>query len=292
MIKNTPMNTKIKRKVIAIAAPTASGKTAYAIKLAKEINGEIISADSRIIYKGFNIACAKPTKEEMQGIPHYLIDIIEPEFEYSVANYVDDSTEAIEKILKKGKTPIIVGGTGLYFKALLEGWDLPRVAPNKDLREELEQYTIEDLIKTLKDLDEKTLLPMLKEPKKRKLIRAIEVCKALGEPMSKYPNQKEPPYHVEWIGIDMSREELYERVNKRVDKMFEQGIVEETQTLLKKHGKIKNIISTIGYNEIIQYLDKYISLEQSKELIKQHSRNYAKRQLTWFKKNEQLGYNK
>ena len=110
--------------------------------------------------------------------------------------------------------------------------------------------------------------------------------------MSNYSNQKDPPYIVEWIGIDMTREELYERVNKRVDKMFEQGIIEETKSLLEKHGKIKNLISTIGYNEIIQYLDKEITLECARELIKQHSRNYAKRQLTWFKKNEQLGYNK
>ena len=136
------MNTKTKPKVIAIAAPTASGKTSYAIELAKEIRGEIISADSRIIYKGFDIACAKPTKEEMQDIKHYMIDIVEPEIDYSVANYVDDATFAINEILSKNKTPIIVGGTGLYFRALLEGWDLPRVEPNYELREQLEQLAI------------------------------------------------------------------------------------------------------------------------------------------------------
>jgi len=281
---------KIKDKVIAIAAPTASGKTAYAIELAKKINGEIVSADSRIIYKGFNIACAKPTENEMQGIKHYMIDIVEPEFDYSVANYVDDATAAIEEILNKGKTPIIVGGTGLYFKALLEGWNLPRVAPDKNLRDKLEKYSINELIEQLKILDEKTLQTMLKEPKKRKLIRAIEVCKALEEPMSNYSNKKEPPYDVEWIGIDMSREELYERVNKRVDRMVAQGVEEEARYLLEKHGRIKNLISTIGYSELIQYFDKEISFERAIELIKQHSRNYAKRQLTWFKKNENLGY--
>ena len=284
------MSTKTKPRVIAIAAPTASGKTAYAIKLAKEIDGEIVSADSRIIYKGFNIACAKPTSEEMQGIKHYMIDIVEPEFEYSVANYVDDATLAIDDILKKGKTPIIAGGTGLYFKALLEGWALPRVAPNKDLRDELENYSIEQLLEKLKILDEKTFKTMIKEPKKRKLIRAIEVCTSLNEPMSNYSNKKEPLYEVKWIGIDMSREELYERVNKRVDIMVEQGILNETKSLLEKHGRIKNLISTIGYNEIIQYLDNEISFDRAIELIKQHSRNYAKRQLTWFKKNENLGY--
>ena len=284
------MNTKTKPKVIAIAAPTASGKTAYAIELAKQIDGEIISADSRIIYKGFDIVCAKPTKEEMQSVPHYMIDIVEPEVDYSVANYVDDATVAINNILDKGKTPIIVGGTGLYFKALLEGWELPRVEPNYELREELEKFEIENLLEQLKTLDEKTYNQMIVEPKKRKIIRAIEVCKSLGEAMSNYSNQKEAPYEVEWIGIGMTREELYERVNKRVDIMVEMGAVQETETLLKKHGRIKNLISTIGYNEIIQYLDKEITLDRAIELIKQHSRNYAKRQLTWFRKNANLDY--
>ena len=174
------MNTKTKPKVIAIAAPTASGKTAYAIELAKQIDGEIISADSRIIYKGFDIVCAKPTKEEMQNVPHYMIDIVEPEVDYSVANYVDDATVAINNISAKGKTPIVVGGTGLYFKALLEGWALPRVEPNYELREELEKFEIENLLEQLKTLDEKTYNQMIVEPKKRKIIRAIEVCKSLG----------------------------------------------------------------------------------------------------------------
>ena len=284
------MNTKTKPKVIAIAAPTASGKTSYAIELAKEIRGEIVSADSRIIYKGFDIACAKPTKEEMQDIKHYMIDIVEPEIDYSVANYVDDATFVINEILSKNKTPIIVGGTGLYFRALLEGWDLPRVEPNYELREQLEQLAIEELLEKLKTLDEKTYTQMNKEPKKRKIIRAIEVCKSLGEPMSNISNQKEKPYEVEWIGIGMTRDELYERVNKRVDLMVEQGVVEETKHLLEKHGRIKNLISTIGYNEIIQYLDNEITLDRAIELIKQHSRNYAKRQLTWFRKNANLDY--
>ena len=279
-----------KPKVIAIAAPTASGKTAYAIELASKINGEIVSADSRIIYKGFNIACAKPTEEERHGIKHYMIDIVEPEVDYSVANYFDDATKAIEEILAKGNTPIIAGGTGLYFKVLLEGWNLPRVEPNEELRLELEKYQTEELLEQLKILDELTYLQMTKEPKKRKIIRAIEVCKALNEPMSNYSNKKDSPYKTEWIGINMTREELYERVNKRVDIMVEQGIVEETKKLLEKHGRIKNLISTIGYSEIIQYFDKEITFEKAVELIKQHSRNYAKRQLTWFRKNENLGY--
>ncbi len=279
---------KKKSKVIAIASPTATGKTKLAVEIAHKIDGEVISADSRLVYKGFEIAVAKPTKEEMEGIPHYLIDVVEPEYDYSVANYVDDATVAIEDILSRGKTPIIVGGTGLYFRILLEGYDVPRVAPNNDLRNELNQLSIEDLIYRLKKSDE-NYFNVVKEPEKRKLIRAIEICETLNKPLSKLNLQKEPPYNVEWIGIKMPREEIYERINKRVDKMIELGVVEETKKLLTKHGRIPNFTETIGYREILPYLDGEYSLQRAIELIKQHSRNYAKRQLTWFRKNKALG---
>ena len=279
---------KKKSKVIAIASPTATGKTKLAVEIAHKIDGEVISADSRLVYKGFEIAVAKPTKEEMEGIPHYLIDVVEPEYDYSVANYVDDATVAIEDILSRGKTPIIVGGTGLYFRILLEGYDVPRVAPNNDLRNELNQLSIEDLIYRLKKSDE-NYFNVVKEPEKRKLIRAIEICETLNKPLSELNLQKEPPYNVEWIGIKMPREEIYERINKRVDKMIEWGVVEETKKLLTKHGRIPNFTETIGYREILPYLDGEYSLQRAIELIKQHSRNYAKRQLTWFRKNKALG---
>ena len=275
-------------KVIAIASPTATGKSKLAVEFAHKINGEIVSADSRLVYKGFEIAVAKPTIEEQDGIKHYLIDVVEPEFDYSVANYVDDATEAIEEILQKGKTPIIVGGTGLYFRVLLEGYDIPRVAPNKNLREELNKLSLEDLITRLKKLDNK-YFDDIQEPEKRKIIRAIEVCETIGTPLSELNKQKAPPYDVQWIGINMPRNEIYERINKRVDKMVELGIVEETKKLLKKHGRIPNFTETIGYREILPYLDGEYSLERAIELIKQHSRNYAKRQLTWFRRNKALG---
>ncbi len=278
---------KKKSKVIAIASPTATGKTKLAVELAHKIDGEVISADSRLVYKGFEIAVAKPTKEEMEGIPHYLIDVVEPEYDYSVANYVDDATLAIEDILSRGKTPIIVGGTGLYFRILLEGYDVPRVAPNNDLRNELNQLSIEDLIYRLKKSDE-NYFNVVKEPEKRKLIRAIEICETLNKPLSELNLKKEPDYDVEWIGIKMPREEIYERINKRVDKMIELGVVEETKKLLTKHGRIPNFTETIGYREILPYLDGEYSLQRAIELIKQHSRNYAKRQLTWFRKNKAL----
>ena len=268
-----------KSKVIAIAAPTATGKSKLAVELAHKYDGEVVSADSRLVYKGFEIAVAKPTLEEREGIPHHVIDVVEPEINYTVANFYDDATKAINDILSRGKLPIIAGGTG---------FDLPRVEPNPKLREELSTLKLADLVEILRKLDEKTLDNMV-TPEKRKVIRAIEVCKGLGQPMSEVACQKEVPYDVEWIGINMPREEIYDRVNKRVDIMLENGLIDETKALLAKHGRIPNFVKTIGYQEILQYLDGEIDLDRAIELIKQHSRNYAKRQLTWFRRNKALG---
>lgn len=277
-----------KSKVIAIAAPTATGKSKLAVELAHKYDGEVVSADSRLVYKGFEVAVAKPTLEEREGIPHHVIDVVEPEINYTVANFYDDATKAINDILSRGKLPIIAGGTGLYFRILLEGFDLPRVEPNPELREELSALELTELVEILRNLDAKTLENMI-TPEKRKVIRAIEVCKGLGQPMSKVACQKEVPYEVKWIGINMPREEIYDRVNKRVDIMLKNGLIEETKALLAKHGRIPNFVKTIGYQEVLQYLDGEIDLDRAIELIKQHSRNYAKRQLTWFRRNRALG---
>lgn len=277
-----------KSKVIAIAAPTATGKSKFAVELAHKYDGEVVSADSRLVYKGFEVAVAKPTLEEREGIPHHVIDVVEPEINYTVANFYDDATKAINDILSRGKLPIIAGGTGLYFRILLEGFDLPRVEPNPELREELSALELTELVEILRNLDAKTLENMI-TPEKRKVVRAIEVCKGLGQPMSKVACQKEVPYEVKWIGINMPREEIYDRVNKRVDIMLKNGLIDETKALLAKHGRIPNFVKTIGYQEILQYLDGEIDLDRAIELIKQHSRNYAKRQLTWFRRNKALG---
>ena len=278
----------MKPKVIAIVGPTASGKTAMSIKLAKRINGEIVSADSRLVYKGFDIASAKPTLEEREGIPHYLIDIVEPEFDYSVGNYYDDAKNAIYEILSKGKTPIIVGGTGLYFRILLENYNLPRVEANYELRAELDKRDKEDLLEELKQLD-KITYERLYDSNKRRIVRALEVIKLLNKPISEIDIEKEPEFNVEWKIPQMeSREWLYDRINKRVDIMVEQGLIDETKYLLKKHGRIKNFVCTIGYQEILTYLDGKATLDEALGKLKQHSRNYAKRQLTWFRKNPEL----
>lgn len=281
---------KSKPKVIAIVGPTASGKTDYAIDLAKKINGEIISADSRLVYKGLDIATAKPTLEQRQGINHHLIDIVEPEVDYSVANFYDDAKLAIDEILKKNKTPIVAGGTGLYFRILLEDFDLPRVPANTKLRDELSKLDTQKLHEMLKEMDF-ARAEKIHCNNKVKIIRAIEVCKELNSPMSLNAGKKEPEFDVEWIGLDFkNRDELYERVNTRVEKMIERGMVDETKNLLKKHGRIQNLTNTIGYQEIIRYLDSELSLEEAIELIKQNSRHYAKRQLTWFRRNKNINW--
>lgn len=274
-----------KIKIIAIVGPTATGKSKFAINKAKEINGEVISADSRLVYKGFNVAVAKPDITERQGVEHHLIDIVEPEVDYSAANFLDDAKIAIEKIRQKGKIPIVAGGTGLYFRILLEDFNLPRVAPDYGLRKQLESLDTKELHEMLKKLDS-TSAEKIHFNNKVKIIRAIEVCKALEKPHSLAAGKKEPEFDVEWIGLNLpDRSILYERINKRVDEMIEKGLVEETKSLLKKHGRINNFVNTIGYQEILGYLDGENSLEEAISKIKQNTRHYAKRQLTWFRRN-------
>ena len=281
----------MKPKVIAVVGPTASGKTKLAIELAHKLNGEVISADSRLVYKGFDIASAKPTMEEREGISHHLIDIVEPEFNYSVGNYVEDAKRAIEDILSRGKTPIVAGGTGLYFRVLLEHYDLPKVETNFELRAELEKRSKEDLLEELEKVD-KITYERVKDANLRRIIRALELIKTLKKPLSEIPLEKEPEYDVEWIMPEIpSREWLYDRINRRVDIMVEMGIIEETKNLIAKHGRIGNIVDTIGYKEILTYLDGQATLEEALDKLKQHSRNYAKRQLTWFRKNPNLEIN-
>ena len=281
----------MKAKVIAVVGPTASGKTKLAIELAHKLNGEVISADSRLVYKGFDIASAKPTIEEREGIPHHLIDIVEPEFNYSAGNYVEDAKRAIEDILSREKTPIVAGGTGLYFRVLLEHYDLPKVETNFELRAELEKRSKEDLLEELSKIDIITY-ERVKDANLRRIIRALELIKTLKKPLSEIQLEKEPEYNVEWIMPEIpSREWLYDRINKRVDIMVEMGIIEETKNLIAKHGRIGNIVDTIGYKEILTYLDGQATLVEALDKLKQHSRNYAKRQLTWFRKNPNLEIN-
>ena len=281
----------MKPKVIAVVGPTASGKTKLAIELAHKYDGEVVSADSRLVYKGFDIASAKPTMEEREGVPHHLIDIVEPEFDYSAGKYAEDAKVAIEDILSRGKMPIVAGGTGLYFRVLLENYNLPKVETDYVLRSDLEKRDKADLLAELEKLD-KITYERVKDANLRRIIRALELIKLLGKPLSSVSMEKEPEYDVEWIMPEIpSREWLYERINRRVDIMVEMGVIEETQNLIKIHGRIPNIVDTIGYKEILTYLDGVATLDEALSKLKQHSRNYAKRQLTWFRRNPNLEIN-
>ena len=273
-------------RVIAVVGATASGKTSYSIELAKKVNGEIISADSRLVYKNFNIATAKPTIEERCDIPHYMIDIVEPYEDYSVGLYVEDAKKCIRDILSRGKCPIIVGGTGLYLNALLMNYDFPKVKPDYELRKRFEADV--DIYEKLLALDSEYASKVERNDRK-KIIRALEVITLTGKKISQTKNESE--FDVEWIGLNYPREELYDRINRRVDIMLESGLVEETKCLLEKYGRIDNLLYTIGYQEVISYLDGELPLTEAIDMLKQNTRRYAKRQLTWFRRNENIKWN-
>lgn len=289
------MKKKNKKTVIAVVGPTASGKTSLSIELAKKLDTEIISADSRQIYKEFDIATAKPSKEEMQGIKHHLMDFVEPVCEFTVADFAEEAEAVMEKLFENGKIPIVAGGTGLYFRILLENYDMPKVAPNKELREELHKLEqaqgVEALYNMLKEVDP-VLASGMHPNNTVKIVRALEVCKTLNMPMSQAQKKKEPKYDVKWFGLGHlngeDRQFLYERTDKRVDLMIAQGLEKEAKKLYEKYGKITSLEKTIGYQEFIEYFENNITYDECVEKIKQNTRRYAKRQLTWFRKNEEI----
>ena len=279
-----------KQKIIAIVGPSSSGKTSLAINLAKELNGEVISVDSRQIYKGLDIGSAKPTVEEREGIEHHLLDIVEVTDEYTAADFCDDAKIKIDEIVKKGKVPILAGGTGLYYRILLQDFDLPRVAPNKELREELEKKSSEELYKILLEKDNE-LAQKIHFNNKVKIIRALEVCLTLNMPMSKAQKKKESEYNTLWIGLNaFNREYLYNNVNKRVDIMMEQGLLDEAKNLFDKYGDNNILLSTIGYQELYPFIKSEINLETAIEQIKQNTRRYTKRQISWFNANKDINW--
>ena len=278
-------NSKI--KVIAIVGPTASGKTAYSIDLAKQIDGEIISADSRYVYKGFDIGTAKPTKEEQDGVPHHMIDIVEPAFDYSAGLYKKAASRLIREKNERGNVPIITGGTGLYIDILLKNYDLPQIEANRELRDKLMQLDTTSLFDKLGKLD-KDATSIIDSNDRKKIIRAIEIITTSGKPLNETRGIGESEYEIEWIGKNYDRQTLYSRIDKRVDIMVEMGLIEETKNLLTKHGRIPNLVNTIGYREVISYLDNQCTLNEALDLLKKNTRNYAKRQLTWFRRNQDI----
>lgn len=282
-----------KPKVIVICGPTASGKTALSIELAKKINGEIVSADSMQIYKDMDIGTAKTTTEEMQGIKHYLQDFVEPDKRYSVADYKVDAEKAIEEILSKGKTPIVVGGTGLYVDSLIYGIEYQEIKFDEKYRKELEDIALKDGLETLykkaQEIDPEAMKKISCNDKKR-IMRVLEIYKATGKTKTEQEiesRKKEVKYDYKVFAIDWEREKLYERINKRVDIMIENGLIEEVENLLKKYKEFPTAMQGLGYKEVVEYLNGYLTKEEMIDKIKQETRRYAKRQITWFRKNKQ-----
>ncbi|MBU4285053.1 tRNA (adenosine(37)-N6)-dimethylallyltransferase MiaA [Patescibacteria group bacterium] len=269
--------TKTKPKLIVIIGPTASGKSTFAIKLAKKINGEIISADSRQVYKGMDIGTGKTTKKEMQDIPHHIIDIANPQKQISVTEYKKLALQAIDKIYKQGKTPIICGGTGFYIQAMVNEIVIPEVKPDWKLRKELEKKTEKELFKQLKKLDPNRA-KNIDAKNKRRLIRALEIIIKTNKPIPQLKSS--PRFSVQYIKIEKSSAELKKLIDKRVDKMIKMGLEKEVNKLVKKYGWTTVLKNTIGYAEWKNSENR----KQIIETIKLHTLQYAKRQLTWFKK--------
>jgi tRNA dimethylallyltransferase len=288
---------RINPNVILIVGPTCSGKTYLSFKLTELIPSEIISADSRQIYKLLNIGTAKPSKEELQKFPHHLIDFLDPSENYDVSLFEKDAERIIDQIHKKNKIPIVVGGSGLFIKALIDGI-FENADKDEEYRKELHQkrkeFGNEFLYEELKKVDPVSADKMLPQNWKR-VMRALEVFHTTGEPIWKHhQNQssvKEKTYNFKQFGLNWERKILYENIDNRVDKMIEQSFIDEVKNILNKgYDKNLNSLNTVGYKEIIQYLDGLISLERTIELIKRNTRHYAKRQLTWFRKDKRINW--
>lgn len=285
---------KEKPKVIVICGPTASGKTGLSIELAKKINGEIVSCDSMQIYKDMTIGTAKPTLEEMQGIKHYLIDFVSPDSRYSVADFQKDAKKAIAEILSKGKVPIIVGGTGLYVDTLVYNIQYPEIETDLEYRKQLEKIAEKDglyaLYEKASEIDEEAVKKISSNDKKR-IMRILEIHHQTGKTKTQLEiesRKEEPEYDYLVYAINMDREKLYDRINKRVDIMIDQGLIEEVQRLLQKYKTFPTAMQGLGYKEVVSYLQGNMTREEMIDVLKQETRRYAKRQLTWFRKNKEI----
>lgn len=285
----------MKPKVVVIVGPTASGKTALSIELAKKLDGEIISSDSMQIYKDMDIGTAKVTKEEAQGIKHYLVDFVSPDQRYTVSDFKKDAETAIKEILEKGKVPIVVGGTGLYVNSLIYGIEYQDMKIDEDYRNELmsraeDPTELEKLWNEANDIDPEAMTKISKNDKKR-IIRVLEIFKSTGKTKTEQEilsRQKGTEYDYKVFGISMDRQKLYERINLRVDLMIEAGLEDEVRNLLNKYSEFPTAMQGLGYKEVKEYFDGFLTRDEMIEKIKQESRRYAKRQLTWFRRNEDI----
>ena len=298
---------ELKKPLIVLTGPTAAGKTELSIALAKKLNGAIISADSMQVYKYMNIGSAKIRPEEMQGVRHYLVDVLDPREEFHVARFQQMAKEAMDEIYRNGQLPIVVGGTGFYIQALLKDIDFDESSGELPCRKELEETARREggavLYERLKQVDPESAEAIHPNNVKR-VIRALEFYQETGQPISlhnKEQKEKQPPYTYAYFVLNDDRARLYERIDRRVDRMVEHGLVEEVRWL-KEHGYDRSLVSMqgLGYKELFPYLDGTCSLEEAVEIIKRDTRHFAKRQITWFKREpdviwlnqQEFGYDK
>lgn len=281
------MNQTDKKPLIVILGPTASGKTSAAIDLAIRLQGEIISADSRQLYRQMDIGTAKPSQEELDAIPHHLIDVADPDEGWTLAVYQRAAYQAIDEIHQRKKLPFLVGGTGQYIRSIIEGWLIPPQRPDMALREAINRWAgtvgAEGLYARLKMVDPEAA-SNIDYRNLRRTVRALEVIFKTGERFSELRNRQECLYRPIILGIDRPREELYQRVDQRIDQMLEAGLVNEVRTLLEQgYPPDLRTMSAIGYAEIIQYLQGEISYQEAVLLIKKNTRIFIRRQANWFK---------
>ena len=282
-------------KMIIIVGPTASGKTALSVALAKALDGEIVSADSMQIYRGMDIGTAKVTAEEMEGIPHHMVDVAEPWENYSAARFVSEADAAVQDILSRGKTAIVVGGTGLWVDSLVAGRSFapyPETGKRQALEQEAEEKGMEFMLRRLEAVDPDSAQRLHAADRKR-IIRALEVFEETGKTITEHNRETRlvpDKYEPLWLGLNFEdRQALYDRINLRVDKMLEAGLLDEIRALLSRGvPRDATALQAIGYKEFFPVLEGTGALETAAELCKQESRRYAKRQLTWFRRNEKI----
>ena len=281
--------------IICIAGPTASGKTALAVELAKEFNGEVVSCDSMQIYKRMDIGTAKPTAEEMQGIPHHMIDVAEPDEDFSVSRYCEMASPIVDDIMARGKTAIIAGGTGLYMDSLIRGnafAPFPSTGQRERLEQQADEQGMDFMINWLRKVDPDAAARI---HDRKRILRALEVYLETGETITEHNRKTQlipPKYTPLWLGLDFEpRSALYERIDLRVDMMLQQGLVEEIRNLLASGIPEKaTSLQAIGYKEFVAALDGQCTIEEAAAEVQKSSRHYAKRQLTWFRRNKEMNW--
>ncbi|MDD4606888.1 MAG: tRNA (adenosine(37)-N6)-dimethylallyltransferase MiaA [Patescibacteria group bacterium] len=282
MVSNLP-------KLIVVLGPTASGKTSLSLKLAQKYHGQIISADSRQIYKYMDIGTDKI--QDTRNVPHYLINIITPKQNYSLARYQHQAIKIIKQIQQKKDIPFLVGGTGMYIDAVIENWHIPRVKPNLKLRAQLEKeiqlFGHDKLYQRLIKLDP-AAKNFVDSKNPRRIIRALEVCLTTQQPFSQQRLKKKPLFDCLILGINLPREKLYQKINQRTQYMVKNGLIDEVKFLIKKYDLQLPALQGLIYKEIIAYLNGQIDLNRAVELIQQNTRHYARRQITWFKRNSNI----